>query len=840
MAAIGAAIGAIFSAFSASSVGAFLTSTIVGRLVVSIGASLLLQAIAGKPKVAAPGIRTSTTQTGGQTSESFILGTYATGGSLIAPPMSQGRAGDTPNAYLTYVIELSSVPGCTLDGLIIDDEEVTLGGSPHADYGTPVQGRYEGFAWIKYYDGSQVAADPMLIDKYGDDPARPWSADMKGTGLCYAILTFRYSAKRFNGLPRVRFVIGGIPLYDPRKDTTVGGSGTHRWADKATWEPSGNPIVQAYNLLRGIALPDGSIYGGGFPAGDLPLAPWFAAMNECDVMVDNGAGGLEAQFRTGFEVLVAEDEPADVLVELFKASAAQITDVAGTWKPRVGPVALPVLSFSDADILASEADDFAPFPGLAATFNAVHASYPEPASLWETRDAPPRYNPDWEAEDQGRRLVADLALPACPYGNQVQRIMHAYIADERRFRRHGLTLPPEALTLEPLDSVAWTSARNGYAAKVFEVTEIAADLVTGLQRLSLRERDAADFVYPVDVLLPTTPPPTGLPDPTPQTVPGFAAIGTTVLDATGAVRGPAIRLSWTAAEAEDVPQLRWELRPVSQAFTLAGVADVETGAVVVAQGVVRNGSYEARAELIADRPTAWTAWTLVTAPDVAAVYPPDLEVGVLAVQGFAAFGGSVASDNYLAGTAGWRIAQDGSVEFNGGLATFGGNLQSSNFVAGTAGWRITQAGAAEFNNLINRAALQAGAVSDKFNANLATSTTNYPLGSLKTIVTLTVGRMSPGQTYYVGASFNHNGTRGTSCLIERRFKFTSGGGFVPWEQVTSVFLPADASDRALNMGAFQAGDLFDVEYRLSLPAETTGGGSLTLTKINLNCQVILK
>ena len=684
---VGAAISAAFSAFAATSVGTFLTTTIVGRLLVSVGASLLLQALTPKPKISDPGIRTSTTQTGGQTSEAFILGTYATGGTLIAPPMSHGRVGDTPNAYLTYVIELSSVPGCTLESLIVDDEAVTFGGTPHADYGSPIGGRFAGRAWVRYYDGSQTTADAMLLARYGSYPDRPWSSDMVGTGLCYAILTFRYDREVFSGLPRVRFVMGGIPVYDPRLDTTVGGAGPQRWTDPSTWEPSTNPMVQAYNLLRGIALVDGSIYGGGFEAADLPLAQWFAAMNECDAAVPTAGEGTEPQFRTGFEVQVAEDEPADVLAEIFKASAAQIADVAGVWKPRVGPPGLPVLTVADADVIGSEPEDFAPFPGLDATFNAVHASYPEPESLWETRDAPPRYDAAWEAEDQGRRLVADLSLPACPFGAQVQRIMAAYIADERRFRRHALPLPPEAMVLEPLDAVAWTSPRNGYSAKIFEVTEITADLVTGFQRVGLRERDAADFDAPE--LLATAPPPPGAAEPPPQAVPGFAALGVPVLDETGTVRGPAIRLSWTPEEADDVVHLRWELRPVGQAFTVSGTTAVAAGEVVVAEGVVRAGLYEARARLLADRPTAWTAWEPATAPDV------------------------------------------------GLLAVFGGTVQSDNFDPGVEGWRITQDGDAEFNDLVTRAWLQEGSVSDRIfqsdSTEYTTSNASLPVGTLATI-----------------------------------------------------------------------------------------------------------
>ncbi|MBW6506170.1 MAG: hypothetical protein K0B00_05385 [Rhodobacteraceae bacterium] len=539
--------GVTFGAALAATIGT--TGAFIVRLLVSVALSALAQALAPKPR--SPGIKTSTTATGGTNPQSFILGQYATAGFALAPAMSHGTSGKTPNAYLTYVIDLGDVPGQALTGLIIDDAFVEIGpdvvseggttlfsGLPgwpvwpdwpdplglfprigEITYGRPVLGKYQGYAWVTFYDGTQTAADPMLLAKYGDAADRPWQADMVGTGLCYAVLTFRYNRELFNALPRVRFVLAGIPLYDPRADDTVGGSGAQRWSDPASWAPSANPVVQIYNILRGIALPDGSIWGGESTGDDLPLDVWFAAMNDCDLPVALAEGGSEPQYRAGFEVTV-DEEPASVIEELLKGCSGQMAEVGGIWKIRVGGPGLPVYVFSDDDVIVTAAQGFEPFPGLDRTWNGIQASYPEPSSLWESKDAPPRFNADYEALDQGRRLVADLSLPAVPYSGQVQRLMRAYIEEERRFRRHGLTLPPDAAILEPLDAVVWTSAANGYEAKVFEVAECVDDLGTALQQVSLRERDPADYDWTPADELPWEPVATGLTPPPAPILPG--------------------------------------------------------------------------------------------------------------------------------------------------------------------------------------------------------------------------------------------------------------------------------------------------------------------------------
>lgn len=619
MAFVAAAIGSI-----ATTVGAFFAANqftmFLGRILLSIAVSALQAALIGKPRE--PGIKTKVTQTGGTNPAAFPLLTYATAGTHMCPPMSHGSLGKTPNAFLTYVILLSDVPGATVNRLMINNQYMTIGTTPHPDYGLPVLEDIGGGTWIKIYTGSQTAADPMLMAKYGSYPERPWQADMIGRGLVYAILTFQYNRERYPSLPRVRFEMTGIPLYDPRKDSTVGGSGAHRWANKATWEATTNPIVGVYNTMRGITLDDGSVWGGGLPAGDLPLSSWFAGMNECDLLVSDGASGTEPQFRAGWEVSV-DEEPADVIGELLKACTGQIADIGGQWKTRVGPPGIPVMNLTDADIVISRERNFRPFPNFAGSYNGVHATHPDPASAWQPKEAPPLYVPAYEAADGGQRLIADLNLVTVPYPAQVRRIMHASLEEERRFRRHNMTLPSDFGLLEPLDTLAWTSAENGYTAKSFEVSGLTEDLMSGHQQVMLREREAVDFSYPA---LPAPPAISILPViPTAQTVPNFAVSGVSIPDAIGAPRRPALELTWEP-DLADVTGILWEVRLQATGVVVArgSTQDVETGTLTVAEGLIASTAYEVRAKPVVDRPADWNSWlpattpgTLITAPDLA-------------------------------------------------------------------------------------------------------------------------------------------------------------------------------------------------------------------------------
>ena len=305
-------------------------------------------------------------------------------------------------------------------------------------------------------------------------------------------------------MPELLFELDGARLYDPRRDSSVGGSGPQRWSNPATWSGFGdpaceNPIVQIYNIMLGLRDPVTAehLWGGtDILQRDLPLASWFAAMNECDALMPAGDSGLEEpQYRSGIEIaLEDETEPADVIDELLKSCQGQIAEAAGAWVIRAGPPGAAVFAFSDDDVIVTSPEELDPFPGLDQVWNGVSARYPEPEDGWAEREAPIRLNAGYRAEDGGRLRVAPLQFPTVGYRAQVQRLMASALKDGRRFRRHSVVLPPEARALGPLDVVEWTSARHGYDAKQFTV-DLLEDLPNGCVALALREIDPSDYDF---------------------------------------------------------------------------------------------------------------------------------------------------------------------------------------------------------------------------------------------------------------------------------------------------------------------------------------------------------
>ncbi len=654
MPAIGTAIAGVLTAFKATAIGTWLTGSFTGRLLSSVALSALQTALAPRPST--PGIVTEFTSTGGTNPRAFILGSYATAGQEVCPPMTHGTAGKTPNAYLTYVIALGDIAGQSLEKVYIDGTEVALGGATDPNYGTTPTGRYANYAWFKYYDGTQTVADPGLLAKYGSYPERPWLSDMKGTGTCYLICTFRFNQTLYGGLPSVLVQCGGIKLYDPRKDTTVGGFGTHRWATPSTWEVSANSAVINYNIARGITLPSLGTWGGDFAEAELPLASWFVAMNRGDVQVGSP---LESEFRAGFEVKV-DMEPAAVMEEILKGCTGQMAEVGGALKMRVGGPGGPVLFITDDDIIVTKPQDYQPFANAQGRQNGIEAKYPDPADFWQPKSAPPLYNTTWETEDAGRRMTS-LDLPACPYPFQVRRVMKSYITDARRMRSHGITLPPDAAVLEPMDVITWTSARNSYTSKQFEVADIADDPLTGLQRVSLREVDPTDYVAPTGLVAASNASAVSV-DPAAQTLPGWTVSGFVVADSASAARSPAIIAIWNGADLDDATGVQYQCRVSGTGLVVEEgvISNVLNGKVIVSGPILRDTTYEMRGKLLVQgRASNWTAWTPALSPNIASVQAGDVGAAVINagnMVGQSTSGKSLNIDPHFLDASAWAFA----------------------------------------------------------------------------------------------------------------------------------------------------------------------------------------
>lgn len=585
---------------------------------------------------------------------SFTVGEYATAGQRKYVG-SWGRN----ERFTTQVIEVSALPQ-GLAGVWIDDErgEFVAGLRGHVlssadpgsitdatesagvpggslDIGQPLENYRDDpdgprtSIWVKWIDGTQTAADTYLVWAFGDDPDYPWSADFVGTGKSYAIITTRYDSEALTGVPNFLFEPEPLPMYDLRLDSTNGGSGAHRWNNPATWAPTRNPAVIAYNIGRGIYYGAEWVYGGkNLAAWRLPAAEWIAAANECDDAVSMAGGGTEPRYRCGMEIR-CNVMPADALEEIGKAANMRFAETGGQLKPIVGLPAAAAFAFTDDDIVITEGQSFKPFYPVAETFNSISATYPEPVEKWSSKDAREYIDTDATAADGGRYLPTSMTYGAVPFRRQIRRLMRSQMRDYRRMRRHQFHLPPDAYALEPgVDMVSWTSQRNGYVNKLFMV-ESVAKTPGMLVLVSLREVDPGDYDWSSDFEAPPTVVVPKNPVRFSQPISGLAVSGVTVLDVGGAGRRPAILVACDGDEA-GVSDIQIQARVLGRDTTIDTTRRFGGDFNWYLLNVLPNTSYQVRARLLSELTpkSVWSPWLSVTTTNER-LGPLDLEMDAI-------------------------------------------------------------------------------------------------------------------------------------------------------------------------------------------------------------------
>lgn len=590
----------------------------------------------------------------------FTLGDYVTAGQR----KYIGSWGKNTR-FITEVIEISAIPVRGLDAVWVNDETGDFVPDRRAHI-TPINGNielplglvfdHEGWTesatvpagaldmgriltnmsddgnriTVKLVDGTQTAADPFLRYVFGSDEDYPWTANAIGTGKAYVIVTTRYDDDTLTSYPKFLFKATPLAVYDLRFDSTNGGSGAQRWDNPATWQPSTNPAVIAYNIIRGIYFGGEWVWGGkNMPAWRLPSAEWIAAANECDATITLAGGGTEPAYRCGLEVLVSQ-VPADVLEEIGRAANMRFAEVGGAIKPIVGIAGTSALSFTDDSVLITEGQSFKPFYPVAETFNALSATYPEPGQGWTSKDAKEYINAEALADDGGRYLPTSMSYPAAPYGKQVQRLMRSQMRDFRRMRRHQFFLPPEAYALEPgIDTVSWTSQRNGYVNKRFLVESVSK--TPGMNVLvSLREIDPSDYDWSSDFEAPISIVPPKQQTPFIQPISGLLVEGVVLTDEADRARAAAIKVSCDGSEA-GVSNIQIQARVLGDTSPVVDrLARYGEPFAWYLRNVLPAVTYEVRARLISDLTpkSAWSLWYAVTTPDVR-LGPLDVDVEVI-------------------------------------------------------------------------------------------------------------------------------------------------------------------------------------------------------------------
>jgi hypothetical protein len=621
-------VGSVTAAFSA---GGFLAGgTVAGfvaRAALSIGLSMGLNAFAGQNSrkrgaTAEPAANNQTLQIGGNIPRQVAFGRVGTKGQL-----SHVWAHGAGSAYLTQVFVLSDGRIGGLTGLWLGDKKLTL--RPL----TPTHGEHQRFDTaehdspnfdIRIFDGrdGQAGAHSYLesVGAVGTPgQADAYAAADRGAGVAYAVVTVWQFNSRWSGIPDWTFEIDGYRCYDPRFDSTAGGSGPMRWDDRATWAASSNPAVQIYNYLRGIVAEGQVVMGMEVPAFDLQNDLFMAAASICDEPVALAAGGVEARYVASLIVTADEGEHRNALAPLVQAMAGYLVEKVGQFGVIAGAAQVPVASISDQDLVWTRGARYSGKLSRQSRANEVHGQFIDTAAAWQPNSYAPVKDAGALAND-GERLAQQLDLPAVPSPTQAFRIAKARLRESRRQATADIEVGYHFLWLEIGDWITWSSERYGFT-KTFRVVGWGrnADDTTAL---SLREVGAEIYSHTAADEVPFLPPGTGpLDAPLLSTPQGFAVQA----DVAPGTNRPIIICTWNAITDVRVVAVIIEYRPVGTLDSTRVRDDTPLDGRYVIDQPATGPEYEYRAQLRTEppRPVFWTNWVRLQI-DPASVSIPSL------------------------------------------------------------------------------------------------------------------------------------------------------------------------------------------------------------------------
>ncbi|WP_435655032.1 phage tail protein [Brucella pituitosa] len=531
------------------------------------------------------------------------------------------NAFDKGNHIVQDVFKLSDFRCLELLRVQMDGEWKSLSPDQQGDegriYGQRILGVKDGGqCFVRFYQGTlDQTADPALI-AYAN-PAGRWTSAHRGAGLCYAIVTTMTDVDNLTSVPNIMFEVRGAPLYDPRKDTSVGGFGAHRWNDQSTWEFSNNNAVMMYNLERGLYIGTEKIVGRGVAASRLPLSDWFTAMNICDEIMSDGSKRYSAALIASSGDGVTHETNMTPLREACAGS--WIEAVTGEY-PIVGANQAVVATITDEDIAWEKSFQLSLTRTRTELVNTVAASYVSPDLFYETTSLTTRIDALALAQDR-ERLASKVDYTAVTDHRVGDRLADIAIRASRYQANGSFTVHPKFLALQVGQWVQWQSDRYNRTIKMqIHSKSLGAMGSDSVRDVSISWQEVGEGIF--DPTAYETNPPVLIPNQPPDyqaQLANFNVIPNKVIGDDGQ-EYPGIRLFWdeiTDTTVEGVEIQYWPENDPSQIFTAYVPRDVTVFQIV--NGLTSKSEWNVRYRFrvaAGTRPVVWSAPVLVLTQEV--------------------------------------------------------------------------------------------------------------------------------------------------------------------------------------------------------------------------------
>ena len=320
------------------------------------------------------------------------------------------------------------------------------------------------------------------------DESTNWGSNHKLSGVAYLAFKFTWNQDAFTGgVPDIKVTLKGRKIYDPRLDSTKGGSGSHRQDDSTTWAYSDNPSLCLLDYIRNAR------YGKGLPnsAFETNYDSFKTAANTCETQVTPYTSGSDIDLFTTNIVLDTNEKLLENVRELLNPMRGIFTYTSGVYKLLVEGTGSSVMTIDKDKIIGGikiygEKKNY--------KYNRVIGTFVNPDKNWQedTVSFPPADDSGLDVADQYATMLAEDNGTNLEGNFDFKGITNPYTAEEmcevllRRSRNAlgvDLMCTSEALNLSIGDIVELTYSTGGFSAKPFRVygLSINTDSTVNLQ-----------------------------------------------------------------------------------------------------------------------------------------------------------------------------------------------------------------------------------------------------------------------------------------------------------------------------------------------------------------------
>lgn len=342
-----------------------------------------------------------------------------------------------------------------------------------------------------------------------------WTSTDVGNAMTRVRLDYVWSRDIWPNGPGVpTAIIRGVKVYDPRADSTNGGSGACRFADQSTWLYTRNPaLIWAWYMTWS---------GGGRRAfAKINWATVMTAANACDEIVTTD-GGTQLRY-TCDGVLSMADPVRENVRKILACMVGTRYYSQGKWCVRAGVWTDPVLDLTEDDLAPGDIQAI-PQPRRREMFNTVRGLYTDghpageldaedPGGQWASTDYP-EFSSSTHVTADGEVLEEQIDLPLVDDWRRARRIGKILVLKHRLSQRYLASWRwGKVQRLQPGDAIRYTSPTYDWVNVVFRVEDVITT-VHGNVQLVLQADLASLYDWnSTEEVMPTWRPAPALPDP---------------------------------------------------------------------------------------------------------------------------------------------------------------------------------------------------------------------------------------------------------------------------------------------------------------------------------------